>query len=512
MQKVKIKKIIALSGVIGGMLALNSVQAHAVDFTDSTSNDNHEQNINGRLSNKGQVVNVDSTYLRIRAEASISSEVLGTMIEGTKFDIISKSEQWYQIQYNNITGYVFEDYVDEISEGSSSTTYDVMYTGTVYDAAPNLRVRSGASLNSAVIGYVLDNSQVSIVAIEDGWYKIQYNGGYGYVSADYISIGNTGNVGNNSGNYSIIAVGYAYGLENTSLRIRQEASISSAIIGSVYEGDSVNIIGEDGNWYKILYNNSTAYVSKDYVTLNYTSEEIDTDNNSTVRSGYVINVEGSNLRVRKSASLSGMVLGYLVNNESVEIIGQEGNWYKINYRNSTGYVDSDYIQVGTGGTSNDNSSSGSFSNSDAYSIILNSMKAQVGAPYVWGGSGEYLTTNSLNELKIRFPEDTSYGEYIHAEGYVNQGHRAFDCSGLVQWAFAQAGINVGRTTYSQINAGIEVNLSSVQLGDLLFSADLGHVGMYIGDNQWIEASYTGNYVRINDVPWGHVSRARRVLN
>ena len=222
MQKTKIKNAIAVSGVIGGMLALNSVQAHAVELTDGISNDGHEQNINSRSSNKGQVVNVDSTYLRIRAAASTSSEVLGTMIEGTRFDIISKSGQWYQIQYNNITGYVFEDYVDEITSGSSSTTYDVIYTGTVYDAAPNLRVRSGASLNSSVIGYVLDNSTVSIVAVEGSWYKIQYNGGYGYVSADYVSIGSTGN-GGNSGSSSITAVGYAYDLGNTDLRIRQGA-------------------------------------------------------------------------------------------------------------------------------------------------------------------------------------------------------------------------------------------------------------------------------------------------
>ena len=57
-----------------------------------------------------------------------------------------------------------------------------------------------------------------------------------------------------------------------------------------------------------------------------------------------------------------------------------------------------------------------------------------------------------------------------------------------------------------------MQLSSVQPGDLLFSADLGHVGMYIGDNQWIESSYTGDYVRISNVPWSYVSRARRVLN
>ena len=59
---------------------------------------------------------------------------------------------------------------------------------------------------------------------------------------------------------------------------------------------------------------------------------------------------------------------------------------------------------------------------------------------------------------------------------------------------------------------VKVSLDNIQPGDLLFYSSLGHVGMYIGDNQWIESSYTGDYVRISNVPWSYVSRARRVLN
>ena len=150
--------------------------------------------------------------------------------------------------------------------------------------------------------------------------------------------------------------------------------------------------------------------------------------------------------------------------------------------------------------------------SESYNIILNALKSQLGAPYVWGGSGEYLTTNSLNELKARFPEEDAEGEYIYAEKYVNQGYRAFDCSGFIQWGFAQANISIGRTTYAQINEGYEVSLSEVKPGDLLFTPNIGHVGMYIGNDQWIEASYTGDFVRISNVPWDYIGRARRVLN
>ena len=149
--------------------------------------------------------------------------------------------------------------------------------------------------------------------------------------------------------------------------------------------------------------------------------------------------------------------------------------------------------------------------SNSYEIILNELKSHIGSPYVWGGSGEELTTANLQILKNRFPVDAAAGEYNHAEAFVDQGYRAFDCSGLMQWAFAKANIHIGRTTYNQIEAGYEVSLSEVKAGDLLFTTSIGHVGMYIGDNMWIDSSTTGGLIGIRQVPWSSIGRARRVL-
>ena len=111
------------------------------------------------------------------------------------------------------------------------------------------------------------------------------------------------------------------------------------------------------NWYKIKYNNGYGYVSKEYITTNLDStnntENNNTGNNNTGNSdsseamnavGVVTNVS-SNLRVRKQPSSSAVVLGYLLNNENVNITGKEGSWYKINFKGSVGYVSADYIKI-----------------------------------------------------------------------------------------------------------------------------------------------------------------------
>lgn len=76
----------------------------------------------------------------------------------------------------------------------------------------------------------------------------------------------------------------------------------------------------------------------------------------------------------------------------------------------------------------------------------------------------------------------------------------FDCSGLIQWAAAQSGIKIPRTTYEQVKAGTPVAPGKLQAGDAVFFAkgsDVHHVGIYIGGGKFLEAPHTGAVVRIS---------------
>lgn len=429
MQRKKLKKIIAISGVVGTILSVKTIPASATEINSG---------VEVASISKGQVINVTST-LRIRESASTSSSVLGTMMNGSIFDIISKSGSWYQIKYNGITGYVHGDYVSEVASSSAIST-----KGKVYNVSTNLRVRSGASTSSSILGYLTNNTEVTIVGSEGEWYKIKYNNGYGYVSKQYITtnLDSTNNTENNN-------------TENNNT-------------GNSDSSEAMNAVG-------------------------------------------VVTNVSSNLRVRKQPSSSAVVLGYLLNNENVNITGKEGSWYKINFKGSVGYVSADYIKISGESDNNnvDNSSNQSVSN--AYSIVLEELKSHIGSPYAYGGSGELVTSASIQTLKNRFPDYASEGKYDTLYQYVDSGLRMFDCSGFMQWGFSKANISIGRTTYDQIKSGVEVSLDDVQPGDLLFYSNLGHVGMYIGNGQWIEAPNHGKTIRITNVPWSSIGRARRVL-
>ncbi len=78
--------------------------------------------------------------------------------------------------------------------------------------------------------------------------------------------------------------------------------------------------------------------------------------------------------------------------------------------------------------------------------------------------------------------------------YGATGPGSFDCSGLVQAAWAYAGVSIPRTTYEQVAALPAVSTSNLQPGDLLFMDGDGHVGIYVGGGYLIDAPQTGSNV------------------
>lgn len=420
---------------------------------------------------RGQVINVKSgSNLNIRESASTKAAIVGKISGGQKFDILGKSGSWYEIKYESVTGYVHGDYVKEIKDNGTSTestnsgnsngTSASSNRGQVINVkqGSNLNIRKSSSTSSNVVGKLPYNAKFGILSKSNGWYKIKYKDITGYVYGDYV----------------------------------KEISSTSSNSGSSNNDSNNNNSGGSSN------NENTESSKKQY--------------------GRVINVkQGSNLRVRSEANTSSSVLGCVYPNDKVEIKGKSGLWYKIVFKNGYGYVHNDYIEIIKGGevtpeTSPDKPDTNIPNVSKKkFEEVLGIMNEQLGSPYVYGGAGEIITQELLDKLKVQYPTQGDRGDYDLDEKYLDGTYRAFDCSGLMQWSFGQAGVKIGRNTKAQIKDGVEINIDDVQPGDLIFYSDLNHVGMYIGNDEWVESPRAGLNVRISKVPWSKIGRARRVI-
>ncbi|MCX2179392.1 NlpC/P60 family protein [Streptomyces sp. SKN60] len=82
-----------------------------------------------------------------------------------------------------------------------------------------------------------------------------------------------------------------------------------------------------------------------------------------------------------------------------------------------------------------------------------------------------------------------------------EGPNSYDCSGLTQWAYRQAGVTLTRTTYTQQNDGVKIGRSQLKPGDLVFFNSLSHVGLYAGNNTILHAPKPGAVVRYESMDY-----------
>ena len=397
---------------------------------------------------------------------------MGTTFAATEYKVITADSVNFRsgpsTSYSTIGSFNKGDKVEYLGDSGSwvKVKYDSK-TGYVYGSyvgdyvftvkyvtASSLNVRSGAGTNYSVLGSLIKGSKVEVISESNGWSKIKYNGSVGYVSSKYLTTSSTANT----------TTKY---VTASSLNVRSGAGTNYSVLGSLSKGSKVEVISESNGWSKIKYNGSVGYVSSKYLTTSSTA-------NTTTKY-----VTASSLNVRSGAGTNYSVLGSLSKGSKVEVISESNGWSKINYNGSVGYVSSQYLSA---------TSSGSTSTSSSVDKVISYAKSLLGKPYVWGA----------------------------------QGPSSFDCSGYTYYVFKNsANITLPRVSQDQSNYGTYVSRSNLRAGDLVFfdtsganDGNVSHVGIYLGNNQFIHASSSKKKVVISEMTSYYSEafvRARRVL-
>ena len=362
-----------------------------------------------------------------------------------------------------------------------------MGTGTV--TAPTLRLRSDAAVQAATLAYAPHSAPVTILsAASEDWYRVTYKGLEGYMAAQWLEVDEDSAQAEPEAEQSpepqqaVVTDG--------PLNIRSGAGTDYDRVGALVRGDVVTVTDQSvEGWYGITCGDLSGYAAVQYLSFDLDSvqpeprQAVVTDGPLNVRSG-----AGSGYG-RVGALNRGTVVS--VTDQSVE------GWYGITYGNLSGYVSAQYLSfdldsvtTSTGSTGSAGSTSGSASssvpsNSAASSSVGEAAAALaaslVGKPYVYGAAGP----------------------------------NGFDCSGLMYYIYRQLGYSIARGSSSQYNqSGYFVSTSEMQPGDLVYFFDpkfdssggtlpTTHVGIYVGNNQFIHASTTSYQVQYDALFGGY---------
>lgn len=246
------------------------------------------------------------------------------------------------------------------------------------------------------------------------------------------------------------------------LRLRAEAGTDASILATASEGELAIVLEdtEDG-WYKVDYRSIEGYMSSEYVDVATTYEG---------DLGYgVVSTDGSTLNLRSGPGTDYDRVGTLYHGTVVQLLGMEDGWFKLSYNAGTAYASSEYV-VSCLNENGDRGDGVAVSNALGDQIVAYA-KQYLGTPYVWGGNGP----------------------------------SCFDCSGFTKYVYSHFGYNLNRTASAQLKNGVSVSRSELQAGDLVFfyngkvSTPVSHVGIYIGNGDFIHASSNSYTVEISSL-------------
>lgn len=263
------------------------------------------------------------------------------------------------------------------------------------------------------------------------------------------------------------------------VNVRTEGSLSGSVITQLNQNEVVTVLGKQGGWYKVrLSDGREGWVFGEYLLIR-SSNEASRGDVANISVGVVT---GNYVNVRSEGSLSGKVLAQLNKGTKVEVLDRQNGWYKVKLSDGQeGWIYGEYLSV----RNSANVSRGDVDRS-IVDRLIDFAKSFLGTRYVYGGSSP----------------------------------KGFDCSGFVSYVFSNFGFSLPRTADEQANVGDTVTRDSLEKGDLVFFRTLGssiinHVGIYIGDGQFIHASSGAGKVIISPLNEGyylsHYVKAKRVI-
>ena len=354
-----------------------------------------------------------TTAVNFRTGAGTNYGIISTLPAGTHVVVSERSSgNWATVVYNGTVGYISSDYLKRANDMDAS-----FGTGTI--CGSYVRMRSGASTSSSILGTYNSGTTMTVTGVSGAWYKVNYNGTDGYVHSDYVSLsGVTSSGGSASGSNGSV--------KGSDVRMRSGPGTNHSILGVYNTGTEMTITGESGNWYKVSYGGNDGYVSKDYMTTTKPSS-----GGSTSQTGYI---KGNDVRLRSGAGTSYSILGQYNNGTPLTITGTSGDWTAVTINGVKGYVNSAYVSTtktegGNGGGSTPSTSIGE--------TIVATAKQYMGAPYFYGGMSP----------------------------------SGFDCSGFVNYVYKLCGYSMSRVASSIYNNnGTYVEKANLQIGDLVFFA------------------------------------------
>ena len=408
--------------------------------------------INISLAANTGIINVDVANLRKTADAE--STILEQISLNQEVEILGEEGDWYQIKYNQITGYVNKELVTVNSNPQTTEENNQVNENSTNE-------------NNEEKQNTTEENNVSTETTQEitlGEYKIS---------------------------------------EDTKLKLIP--SINATDVIELKTDETVTVTEIINGWACVETQTTRGWLRKDKLKKDEPVKEQPVEEQPTqevqIKTKYI---NSTTVNVRQEANTTSSIVTTVPVNTEVQVYSEENGWSKVKVNNVEGYISSSLLSNSKQETSRSQSTSRRTSSTKTTTKATSQATAQT-TNVPASGNGSSIVATAKQYLGYKY----TYGGSSPSTG--------FDCSGFTSYVFKQHGISLNRTAAAQYSNGVAVSRANLQPGDLVMfgKSGINHVAIYIGGGQIIHAPTPSTGVRIDSLSTGYYNNnyvgARRVL-
>ena len=447
---------------------------------------------------------INSETVRLRKEPNTNSTILEQLNQDDEVEILEQEDGWYKVQVKvngeKITGYVSEKLVD-VKDGdvpSTATSNNTTHANTTtsnqsnieqeLDIMPEIDTEIQVKPQEVDIEPTTETVDTSTEIKEDEQYNLEQE-----TEIKALPLINSKTKATISGNVKIVEI------INDWCRIENDVEIGWIRINLLKRSTTSEVQPQES---------PAETTPNDTANIDDSDEKI-TETTPTVtnlnKTGYV---DAEGLIVREEPSTSSKEIDSLSRNDKVEITGEVDGWYQIKLNGKTGYVSSKYISDTK--TAETTSRSGRSIKAENITPMEEQEETQ-------SQSQDTSSSGTTGTEVVEYAKQYLGYKYVSGGASPSTG---FDCSGFTSYVYNHFGITLNRSSKDQIKNGVAVDRSNLQPGDIVVfnnssNTAIGHVGIYIGGDNFIHAANPSEGVRITSLSSSYYKiryvGARRVI-
>ncbi|CEI32738.1 SH3 domain-containing protein [Propionibacterium freudenreichii] len=464
----------------------------------------------------------------VRTAANANAWVLGTAHTGDKVGITGQASGDYTpVNFYGRAGWI----ATKLLSSADASVTSIKITTAI--SSDYLWVRGGESTAAQSIGMLYPGDRVDVTGDPvGGWVPINFNGKTAFVAANYSR----------------------YLTDPTVVTLSTKTDVTNKDTATSTGTDSSAAGGSTATTPTTTAPTTSAPATEPTTTPPATTEP--TTPPATTQTAASTKYTTADVNVRVGPGIDQQSVTVLKENSQVAATGKtSGDWTEVSYDGASRWISSQYLSdtkqaeapspapapdptpAGPTGSRWTTAALNAYGSStqpkpattvvpEGTQVELTGKQADGRSEYTWNGTTywsatEYLGTNapatntSANTAKpganavetaINFAMSKLGGPYV----WGGTGPVGYDCSGLMQAAYAAAGVTLPRVTWDQVNAGKQVSVGDLQPGDLVFFYDNGHVGMYIGNGNIVNALNEDAGIVVTPISYMPISAAVRI--